>query len=236
MKRSSIKQYPEKLRNFIFVFGFILTTNLVPRICISQEAVPSEWSTKQPFEIYNVSDWQLLIPSRLADFRFYKSAIFSSSDYSPERKHELVMNKYHEIEKEISALRTELYSNYSQTLTIGNSCTNEGRDASKNCRANCIRPSVMFLYAKPDWTSGAYASGYMPANSNIFNNSIGNTADIAETLISNGEEICAVKLKQSGIGRKVSFTQTTFKIRPNKIEDIVNWEMSKIMMNFALVE
>lgn len=177
---------------------------------------------------YGVTDWQELIPEKAAEYRNYRLIVIGSTTYSDDEKAARIARKFEEIRTAVRASRTEAYTAISELRGIGNSATKGNSGGSpKVVEAKCIGGSKEQMYTKPEWARGSYKSGTDSAGPGVI--ASGPAVDPRILVRSGGAEVCAVRLKQSGEGRKVSYSEATFRIRPERIKAIVDAEMLSIM-------
>ena len=177
---------------------------------------------------YEASDWRELVPEKAAAYKNYRVIILGNPNYTDDEKAAKIARKYGEIRDEVRKSRLDAYSAISELVGVGNSATkgSSGGDPKK-VDAKCAGASKEHMYTTPAWARGAYKSGDDAADANVI--SSGNPVNANEIVLANGSQVCAVKLKQSGKGRKVSYSEATFHIRPEQIKKIVEAELLSLM-------
>jgi hypothetical protein len=181
---------------------------------------------------YGISDWRELVPERAAEYKNFRVIVLSNTSYSDDEKATKIARKYTEIRDFVKNARTEAYSKVSELRGVGNSATKGSSGGSpKEVDAKCTRASKSNMYTRPEWAKGAYKSGEEPADAQILGN--GSRVNSAEIVKSNGTEVCAIALKQSSKGRKVSYSEATFRIRPDHIKVMVDAEVLSMMYEIS---
>ncbi|WP_323816409.1 hypothetical protein [Cellvibrio sp. NN19] len=181
---------------------------------------------------YGISDWRELVPERAAEYKNFRVIVLSNTSYSDDEKAAKIARKYTEIRDFVKNARTEAYSNVSEVRGVGNSATKGSSGGSpKKVDAKCTGASKSNMYTKPEWAKGAYKSGDEPANEQILNN--GSRVNSTDIVKNNGTEVCAIALKQSGKGRKVSYSEATFRIHPDYIKVMVDAEVLAMMYDIS---
>ena len=177
--------------------------------------------------IYGVSDWKELVPERAAEYKNYRLIVLGNPTYSDDEKAAKIARKYSEIREALRANRTEAYSTISELRGVGNSATNGG-GGPKSVDAKCISASMEQMYTKPEWARGVYKTSTSDhADARLFDG--GTTVNATELVRDNGNQVCAIALKQSGKGRKASYSEATFRIRPERIRIFIDAEMLSMM-------
>lgn len=87
------------------------------------------------------------------------------------------------------------------------------------------------MYTEQSWAEGAYQSGDAEAGPAVLKS--GNQVPNNQIVSADGSMICAIELKQSGKGRKVAYSEATFRIRPAAINALVAAEISMIMSEIS---
>lgn len=185
-------------------------------------------AAQSTFATYDVADWSDLIPEQRVNFQTYRSIIITDGTLSADQKAARVAAKYTEIEQAIRNTRRAAYEAVTRTYGVGNSATKgssggEPKEVDRKCRG----ADMPDMYVTADRVRGAYKSGSDDAGPGVI--ATGNAVGAADIIIDNGAQICAIGLKQSGKGRKVSYSEGEFRIRPSRITQIVNAEITPIM-------
>lgn len=177
---------------------------------------------------YQTSDWRVLVPENASIYKNYRMIILQTNDMSPDEKAEKIAKKYTEIQNKVEKSRRETYTNVNELVSVGNSVIKgSSGGGSKTVNAKCASPSKPQMYTKTEWARGAYKSGNEDATPAIL--STGIAISPSSLVGNNGLRICAITLKQSGKGRKVAYSEATFRILPKHIDEIVNNEVLSIM-------
>lgn len=177
---------------------------------------------------YGVVDWRDSVTEKAAEYKTYRIIVLSNATYSDDEKAAKIARKFTEIREAVRADRTQAYSAFSEVRGVGNSATkgSSGGDAKK-VDAKCIGASKEQMYTKPEWARGAYKSGDEVAEATVI--ATGQAVGPNDIVSSDGSQVCAIALKQSGKGRKISYSEATFRIRPAHIKAIVDTELTSIM-------
>jgi hypothetical protein len=154
--------------------------------------------------------------------------VIADPNLTVDQKAAMVTAKYNAVENDVRVLRTAAYSAVKRNVGVGNSCTkgSSGGDA-KVCNAKCASAPLPDTVAIAASFRGAYKSGDETAGPEILDS--GNPVAADGLILDNGATICALKLKQSGKGRKVSWSQADFAIREARIAQLVAEELATIM-------
>lgn len=181
--------------------------------------------------IYNISDWRDLISERAAEYKNYRIIILSGN-YTDDEKARLIARKYKEISNDLAAQRTSSYKEVSETLGVGNSAT-KGHSQGGSVRSDqkCISATKPSMFTRPEWARGAYKSGNEDAGPGIL--STGEMVPGVSIVSSDGTAVCAIALKQSGKGRKISYSEADFKIRDEQIKAMVDAEVVSMMREIS---
>lgn len=182
--------------------------------------------------IYGVDDWRGLVWSNSANYKNYRLIVLGDQTLSADEKAARIGGKVKEIERDIRAERTGVYDKKYLIARVGNSATKGGAGGSpKVVDAKCVGAPGPQMYTKPEWARGAYKSGDDDAGDNIL---VTGTAIGGHELVTpDGGSVCAIGLKQSGKGRKVSYSEAKFHILPGHIKTIVDAEVNAMM--YAIV-
>lgn len=173
-------------------------------------------------KIYGVSDWRGDATAKAVEFKAYRTIVLTNPTYSDDEKAAKIAAKYIAIEKAERKERKAVYAAVSRTVKIGNSCTNQG-SSPKKCNAKCIGEPMPAMYTSLEWTQGWWGGDVEPENLKPDANKMGDDRVVADT------HVCAGALKQSGHGRKTSYAEGAFRIRPARIDQMVSEEMVPIM-------
>lgn len=177
---------------------------------------------------YGVSDWREDIPERAAEYKTYRLIVLSNNAYSDDEKAAKIAGKYAAIRSELRAKRQAAYDAIHEVHGVGNSATKGGSGGSPvDVPAKCVGASKAQMYTQPAWARGAYKSGDEDAGPGIFASGV--AVNSAELVHSNGAELCAIRLRQAGKGRKVAYSEATFKIRPELINAMTEAELLATM-------
>lgn len=178
--------------------------------------------------VYGVEDWQGLVPVRRVDFQSYRTATLADPTLSADEKARRITARFKGIEDEVRALRTKVYTAYERTIGIGNSATKgSGGGSPKVSNAKCTAADKPDMVVTDDRVRGAYRSGGQPAGPDLF--ASGTAIAPGSLIAAGGTQICAIRLKQSGKGRKVAYTEGRFRIRADRIAALVEEEVGVIM-------
>lgn len=194
-------------------------------ICLESSVASQEFSGNYPkYHItYGVSDWREVANKRAVEFKVYRNLILNDQSYTSDEKARMISAKYSEIQNLARRERTSTYSAVSKFRSVENSCTNQS-STPKECDEKCVSAPLPDMYTSLDLVQGWWGGDVTPPSSLKPNgNRMGNDR------VSSNRYICAGKLKQSGKGRKTSYAEGKFRIRPEKITQIVNEEMVPIM-------
>jgi hypothetical protein len=172
---------------------------------------------------YGVADWRDSTTQRAAEYKTYRTIILTNTTYSDDEKAAKIARKFTEIRDAVRTERTDAYSAVSEVRGVGNSATGRGATSA----AKCISGSKPDMYTKPEWARGAYKSGGDTADAPIL--ATGTPVGQNDIVTAGGSQVCAIALRQSGSGRKVSYSEATFRIRPERVKTIVDTELTSIM-------
>jgi hypothetical protein len=170
---------------------------------------------------YGVSDWRNSVPERAVEFKTFRTIVLTNPTYSDDEKAAKIASKFRAIRDAVRKERVALYEAISETRGVGNSASGRGKTSD----AECIGGTKSNMYTKPEWAQGAYKSGSDEANVSLLSTGLA-AGDIVNP---DGSLVCAIKLKQSGSGRKVSYSQAVFRVRPEHIKKMVDEELSSLM-------
>lgn len=208
-------------------FMLMVCISILPAFSIQpgMAQAPATPTAIEPFVTYGLTDWRLLIPAYKNSYSNYRAIILADTSLSSEQKQERLEARYAEIQAGAEKARRAEYEKYREKSSAANSCTKEG-GSPKTCHAKCNAPSTVGLYTTADWARGAYVSGQMDADEKIlsYGTAVGGTGVLV------GNAVCAVLLKQSGNGRKVSYSEAEYRIEPKVITNAVGTEVAAIMM------
>lgn len=180
-------------------------------------------------EVYGVTSWREVVPEKAAEYKNYRLIVLSNASYSDDEKATKVAKKYSDIREAVKNIRTASYSSVSELIGIGNSATKGSSGGSpKEVDAKCAGSRKPNMYTTASWARGAYRSGDADPDPSIFFSN-GNTVAPKDIVIEDGARVCAIALKQSGKGRKYSYSEATFRIRPTEIGKMVDGELPAIM-------
>lgn len=201
-------------------------------VAVFGAAVATGQPAVEAHQIYKVADWRDIVPERRVEFQSYRTITISNGEIDDEEKARRISKKFATIQKEVKAERIAAYQGVSTVVGVGNSVTkgSSGGD-SKTSDAECRGAPLPNMYTTPAWARGAYKSGSDDANAALFNSGLGVAS--SDIVAGGGVSVCAIKLKQSGKGRKVSYSEATFRIRPAYISSIVDQEMPRIMNDIS---
>ena len=182
----------------------------------------------QDFSTYGVTDWHTLVPEKRIEFQTYRTITLSNSTLDDEEKARRVAAKYAAMEKQVRETRTDAFKEVQETVGIGNSATkgSSGGDP-KVVEAKCRGSDKPNMYTQPGWAKGAYQSGGADADARVLQT--GGAVPSNQIVASNGAVVCAIRLKQSGKGRKVAYSEAVFRIRPGAIKSMVDAEVPQMM-------
>lgn len=183
-------------------------------------------NSQAPYETYHVSDWHDLVPQRRVEFQSYRTIVLSNGTLSDDEKARRIAAKFTELQNAVRADRLAAYEAVAESHGVGNSCTNAG-SSPKRCKSKCAGSNFPDMFTQASWAKGAYKSGGDPADARILR--VGNPVAPASIVSPDGAQICAIELKQSGHGRKVSYSQAEFRIRPATIRKLVDAEVPLAM-------
>lgn len=208
-----------------------ITTKVLFALALSVCAFDALADTPPPdptyHTVYGATDWRELVPEKAAEYKNYRVIVLSNPNYTDDEKAAKIARKYAEIRDAVRASRQSVYADVSEVVGIGNSATNGSGNGPVTVGAKCAGAAKPQMFTRPEWARGAYRSGTMPANADVLTS--GNPVDPTGIVIDNGDRVCAIKLKQSGQGRKVAYSQATFHIRPEQIKTIVDAEVLSMM-------
>lgn len=177
---------------------------------------------------YGVVDWKTPVPEKAAEFKTFRVIVLSNPNYSDDEKAAKIAAKYAAIRSELRNQRVGLYEAVSEVRTVGNSVTKgSSGGSSKTSDAECVGAAKPNMFTRSDWARGAYKSGGDDAGPGVI--ASGLAVDPAGIVINDGNLVCAISLKQSGKGRKVSYSEATFRIRPANVQSMVDEEMTALM-------
>ena len=171
---------------------------------------------------YDVPDWRQDASSAAVEYKTYWTIVMANPSYSDDDKAKKIAEKYSAIEKQVREKRKAEYSAVTRFAAVGNSCTNAS-SSTKNCAPNCVGEPLPAMYTSLAWVQGWWGGDVDPASLKPNANQMG------DDRVSGDTHICAGKLKASGKGRKTSYAEGTFRIRPDRIDQIVNEEMVPVM-------
>lgn len=213
-----------KTTKFNLAIAFLLNTTMLSS-AFAETAPPDP----NFHELYNVESWRDIVPEKAAEYKNYRLIILSNSNYSDDEKAIKIAKKYSDIREAVKNSRTVSYKAIEELVGVGNSATKGSSGGSpKEVKAKCASASKPEMYTTAAWARGAYRSGDAQADASIFSNG-GHLVDARTILAADGTQVCAIELKQSGKGRKYSYSEATFRIRPNQILKMVNDELPAIM-------
>ena len=177
---------------------------------------------------YGVADWRDMATEKAAEYKNYRIIILANTTYSDDEKAAKIARKYTQIRDAVRKNRTEIYQGVSELRGVGNSATKGSSGGNpKKSAAKWIGGSKEQTYTTAEWARGAYKSGDVDANANVI--ATGTAVDSKALVSADGSQVCAIALKQSSKGRKVSYSEATFRIRPERIKVIVDTELTSIM-------
>lgn len=206
-------------KRYTYFLGATVAASVIGSSATAQ-ALPSH------HRAYGVSDWQTYVPEREIEYKTYRMIVIANPSYSDEEKAAKIVAKYKDIQEEVRQARLAEYAAVTDVVGVGNSCTKgSSGGASKNCAAKCATSARPHMYTSGAWARGAWNSGDMPADARMLGQ--GNAVDGQH--IANESQVCAIALKQSGKGRKASYSEAIFKIKPNHIQTIIRDELPAIM-------
>ncbi len=178
--------------------------------------------------LYGVGDWREDVPERAAEYKNFRLIVLSNNTYSDDEKAAKIAAKYAAIRDALRTKRRDAYAAISEVRGVGNSATKGSSGGSAvESDAKCIGPSKEGMFTQAAWARGAYKSGDEEAGPNVIASGVG--VNPAELVSANGASVCAIRLKQAGKGRKVAYSEATFKIRPEHINGIVDAELLATM-------
>jgi len=178
---------------------------------------------------YGVADWRDLVPEKASEYKTYRMIVLGNQTYSDDEKAAKIAKKYADIRSAVVSSRKEAYGTVSELRGVGNSATKGSSGGNpKKVDAKCTGASKEHMYTSAQWARGAYRSGGADANAQIFADG-GLPVDPQALVADNGNVVCAIALKQSGKGRKYSYSEATFRIRPERIKAMVDAEALSMM-------
>lgn len=177
---------------------------------------------------YGVPDWKTAVPEKAAEYKSFRAIVLTNPTYSDDEKAAKIAAKYTSIRNTLRSERVSLYEAVSEVKGVGNSATKGSSGGSaKKSDAECIGGNKPQMYTKAEWAKGAYKSGDDHADTGVI--ATGLAVDPIGIVTPDGSLVCAIALKQSGKGRKVSYSEATFKIRPAHISSMVEEELPALM-------
>jgi len=180
-------------------------------------------------QIYGVASWLDVVPEKAAEYKTYRLIILGDTKYTPDEKSAMIAKKYAEIREAVRAIRIASYQEVTELIGVSNSATKGGSGGSPvKVDAKCAGAGKPNMYTTADWVRGAYRSGSANPDAKIFEDGR-NRVDPKGIVIENGDRVCAIALKQSGAGRKYSYSEGKFRIRPAEITKMVAGELPAIM-------
>lgn len=185
-------------------------------------------AAQSTFATYGVADWQDVVPERRVEFQTFRTIVLTNSTISDDEKARRVAAKFIEVQEAVRKARLDAYGAVVDRVGIGNSATkgSSGGDP-KVSDAKCRGANYPNMFTTPQWARGAYKSGNDDAGPNVLAN--GSAVNPAGIVTAGGEQVCAIRLKQSGRGRKVAWSEAEFRIKPEQIKALVDAELPLAM-------